>query len=517
MSGLEHYRMLIDGRWVGAEDGGSFESLNPATGAAWATIPEATADDVDRAVQAAHRAFTEGPWAKFTPTERGRSLRRLADLLAEKSEELGRTETIDSGKMLKETRWQAKYIAEFFHYYAGCADKIHGDTMPIDKPDLCVFTLREPLGVVAAVVPWNSQLFLVAVKIGPALAAGNTVVLKASEQASAAMLEFGKLIEAAGIPPGVVNIVTGHGEPCGKVLTSHPLVQRISFTGGPQAARHVLHNSAENFAEVSLELGGKSPFLVFEDADIESAVNGSIAGIFGATGVKDFAGGIVVHETAGIAALVIAWFLGPRRHRTTPPHSPGFVMIGAGMLWVGWFGFNGGSQLAADGGAAMALTVTHISAAAASLSWALWEKIKYGTASLVGLVTGTIAGLASITPASGFVGPVEALVIGTVAGILCQEAVNLIRDRIGIDDTLDVFAVHGVGGIFGTLMIAAFGAGAWGAQLGALAIVGVFTLVVSTVLLKLVALVTPLRVDHETEVNGLDLAVHGERAYDFTS
>ena len=243
----------------------------------------------------------------------------------------------------------------------------------------------------------------------------------------------------------------------------------------------------------------------------------SDGGIFGATGVKDFAGGIVVHETAGIAALVIAWFLGPRRHRTTPPHSPGFVMIGAGMLWVGWFGFNGGSQLAADGGAAMALTVTHISAAAASLSWALWEKIKYGTASLVGLVTGTIAGLASITPASGFVGPVEALVIGTVAGILCQEAVNLIRDRIGIDDTLDVFAVHGVGGIFGTLMIAAFGASAWGAQLGALAIVGVFTLVVSTVLLKLVALVTPLRVDHETEVNGLDLAVHGERAYDFTS
>ena len=243
----------------------------------------------------------------------------------------------------------------------------------------------------------------------------------------------------------------------------------------------------------------------------------SDGGIFGATGVKDFAGGIVVHETAGIAALVIAWFLGPRRHRTTPPHSPGYVMIGAGMLWVGWFGFNGGSQLAADGGAAMALTVTHISAAAASLSWALWEKIKYGTASLVGLVTGTIAGLASITPASGFVGPVEALVIGTVAGILCQEAVNLIRDRIGIDDTLDVFAVHGVGGIFGTLMIAAFGAGAWGAQLGALAIVGVFTLVVSTVLLKLVALVTPLRVDHETEVNGLDLAVHGERAYDFTS
>jgi len=290
MADLVHYQMFIDGQWVDAEDGKTFESANPATGEAWAEIPEATAGDVDRAVKSAHRAFSEGPWASATPTERGRHLRKLADLLADKSEELGRTETIDSGKMLKETRWQAKYIAEFFHYYAGCADKIHGDTMPIDKPDLCVFTLREPLGVVAAVVPWNSQLFLVAVKIGPALAAGNTVVLKASEQASAAMLEFGKLIEAAGIPPGVVNIVTGHGEPCGKVLTSHPLVQRISFTGGPQAAKHVLYNSAENFAEVSLELGGKSPFIVFEDADIESAVNGSIAGIFGATGQSCVAG-----------------------------------------------------------------------------------------------------------------------------------------------------------------------------------------------------------------------------------
>ena len=240
-------------------------------------------------------------------------------------------------------------------------------------------------------------------------------------------------------------------------------------------------------------------------------------GIFGNTGVKDFAGGIVVHETAGLAALVIAVFLGPRRHRTTPPHSPGFVMIGAAMLWVGWFGFNGGSQLAADGGAAMALTVTHISAATASLTWALWEKIKYGTASLVGIVTGTIAGLASITPASGFVGPVEALIIGAVAGILCQEAVNLIRNKLKIDDTLDVFAVHGVGGIFGTIMIAAFGAGSWAAQLGSLAIVGAFTLVVTVVLVKLVGLVTPLRVDAETEVNGLDLSVHGERAYEFNS
>jgi len=240
-------------------------------------------------------------------------------------------------------------------------------------------------------------------------------------------------------------------------------------------------------------------------------------GIFGEVGTKDFAGGIVVHETAGLAALLLAMMLGPRKNRTTPPHNPGYVMIGASMLWVGWFGFNGGSQLAADGGAAMALTVTHISAATASLTWALWEKIKYGKASLVGIVTGTIAGLASITPASGFVGPIEALVIGAVAGILCQEAVNVVRNSLKIDDTLDVFAVHGVGGIFGTLMIAGFGHGAWVAQFGALIVVGIFTLVVSYILIKVTQIFAPLRVDAETETNGLDLSAHGERTYDMNS
>jgi acyl-CoA reductase-like NAD-dependent aldehyde dehydrogenase len=234
----------------------------------------------------------------MTPSQRGKHLRKLADLLAENSEHLGRTETIDTGKLFKETQWQAGYIAEFFHYNAGLADKIHGDTMPIDKPDLLVFTTREPLGVVAAVVPWNSQLFLVAVKLGPALAAGNTVVLKASEHAPAAMLEFGKLIEEAGIPDGVVNIVTGFGDPCGQALTTHPLVARISFTGGPETARHIIRNSAENFAQVSLELGGKSPVMVFEDADVESAVNGVVAGIFGASGQSCVAGSrLYLHES----------------------------------------------------------------------------------------------------------------------------------------------------------------------------------------------------------------------------
>jgi acyl-CoA reductase-like NAD-dependent aldehyde dehydrogenase len=297
MGDVQRYRMYIDGQWVDAGDGGTFESHNPATGEAWALIPEATAADVDRAVRAAHRAFSEGEWARALPSQRGRYLRTLADLLAAKSEELGRVETIDTGKMLKETRWQARYIAEFFHFYAGAADKVMGSTLPIDKPDMLAMTLREPLGVVAAVVPWNSQLFLTAVKLGPALAAGNTVVLKASEYASAPMLEFARLVEEAGFPPGVFSVVTGHGEPCGRVLTSHPLVQRISFTGGPASARHIIRNSAENFAQVSLELGGKSPFIVFDDGDLDSAVNGSIAGIFGATGQSCVAGSrLYVHD-----------------------------------------------------------------------------------------------------------------------------------------------------------------------------------------------------------------------------
>ena len=292
----EKYSMLIDGKWVGASDGKFFESSNPATGQIWATVPEATEQDVNRAVEAAANALN-GEWGKMTPTQRGKCIGRLGELLAENSEKLGRIETTDTGKMFKETAWQATYIAEFLHFYAGAADKIHGDTLPIDKPDMFVFTEREPLGVIAAVIPWNSQMFLSAVKIGPALAAGNTIVLKASEHASTPLLEFGKLVEQAGIPDGVVNIITGHGEPCGRALTSHPLVARVAFTGGPESARHIIRNSAENFAEVSLELGGKSPFIVFDDADIESAVNGSVAGIFAASGQSCVAGSrLYLHE-----------------------------------------------------------------------------------------------------------------------------------------------------------------------------------------------------------------------------
>ena len=243
----------------------------------------------------------------------------------------------------------------------------------------------------------------------------------------------------------------------------------------------------------------------------------SDGGIFGTLGVRDFAGGIVVHETAGLAALILVVILGPRRKTNIPPHNPGMVMVGAAMLWVGWFGFNGGSALAATGQAAMAITVTHLSAAAASLSWAIWERVKFGRSSLVGTVTGTIAGLATITPVSGYVTPVEALILGAIAGVLCQEAVLLIKNKLKVDDTLDVFAVHGLGGILGILMVAVFGYGSYVAQLGSLAIVGLWTVGVTLVLIYLVKAIVPMRVTPEAEETGLDLSWHGERAYDLTS
>ncbi|MDP6768698.1 MAG: aldehyde dehydrogenase [Arenicellales bacterium] len=298
MAELKNYQMYINGEWVAAQSGKTFESINPSDGKPWAVVPEADEVDVDTAVKAAHRAFTEGPWSTMTATERGKLLRRLGDVLAEHSESLGHCETVDTGKLFKETRWQARYISDYFYYYAGLADKVSGETLPIDKPNMWTMTIREPLGVVAAVVPWNSQLFLVAVKIGPALAAGNTVVLKASEHASAPMLEFAKVFEEAGFPPGVFNVISGLGEPCGRALTTHPLVDRISFTGGPETARHVVRNSAENFAQVSLELGGKSPVVVFDDADLESATNGVLLSIFSASGQSCVAGSrLLLHDS----------------------------------------------------------------------------------------------------------------------------------------------------------------------------------------------------------------------------
>ncbi len=295
---MKHYQMYIDGQWCDAVDGATLESVNPATGEIWATAAVAGETEVKRAVAAAQRALSEGPWAKMTATQRGKMLHRLGDLIGEHAQHLGEIETIDSGKLAKETRAQTGYVSDYYYYFGGLADKIQGATLPIDKPDMHVFTKRVPIGVVAAVVPWNAQMFLTATKIGPALAAGNTVVLKASEVAPAPMFEFAKIVEMAGFPPGVINVITGFGEPCGRMLTSHPDVARVAFTGGPETARHIVRNTAENFAVVSLELGGKSPIIVFEDADLESAVNGAIAGNFGATGQSCVAGSRVFIQSS---------------------------------------------------------------------------------------------------------------------------------------------------------------------------------------------------------------------------
>ena len=265
------------------------ETLNPENNEVWATVPEANEKDVDKAVKAAQNAF-DNSWSNLHPRDRAKYLRSLANQLRENAEHLGTIETIDTGKIFRETETQANYIAEYYDYFAGLADKVEGTVVPIDKPDMQVTTTRIPIGVVAAIIPWNSQMLLTAVKLAPALAMGNTVVIKASELAPVTLLEFAKLVEKSGIPKGVVNIITGLGEPCGKALTSHDLVERIAFTGGPETAKHIVKNSAENLSQVSLELGGKSPVVVFNDAEQENALNGITAGIFGASGQSCIAG-----------------------------------------------------------------------------------------------------------------------------------------------------------------------------------------------------------------------------------
>jgi aldehyde dehydrogenase (NAD+) len=284
---MDRFAQYIDGAFD--EGTAHFESLDPATGIPWAVMPMASAADVDRAVLAAHRAFVQGKWPDLTATARGKLLYRLADLVQAAAPRLAALETRDTGKIIRETSGQIAYVADYYRYYAGLADKIEGAHLPIDKPDMEVWLRREPVGVVAAIVPWNSQLFLAAVKLGPALAAGCTVVLKASEDGPAPLLEFARLVEQAGFPPGVVNIITG-GRDAGQALTSHPRIAHIAFTGGPETARHILRASAENLASTSLELGGKSPFIVFEDADLDSAANAQVAGIFAATGQSCVAG-----------------------------------------------------------------------------------------------------------------------------------------------------------------------------------------------------------------------------------
>ncbi len=287
---MQHYRMLIGGEWVEGAGGERFETMNPFTAKTWATIAKGTADDAGRAVEAAHKALKTGPWGKMSASARGAIMRRFADLLAENAQGLAETEVRDNGKLIAEMSLQLGYVPQIVHYFAGMADKVEGSVPPIERPGYFNYTRREPVGVVAAITPWNSPILLAISKISPALAAGCTVVIKPSEFTSASTLEMARLVKEAGFPDGVINVVTGFGQDVGAALTAHPKVAKVSFTGSDYGGRAVYQAAARDFKSVTLELGGKSPNIVFDDCVMEDAVKGAISGIFAASGQTCIAG-----------------------------------------------------------------------------------------------------------------------------------------------------------------------------------------------------------------------------------
>lgn len=287
---MKRYQLRIAGKAQDPHNATWFQTENPFTGEAWAEIPRGDAADVDVAVQAAHTALTAGAWAEMTPTQRGALMRRLGDLIARDAAKLAAVEVRDNGKLLAEMQGQLNYIPQWFYYYGGLADKIQGTTLPLDKKGYFAFTRHESVGVVAAITPWNSPLLLLTWKIAPALAAGCTIVVKPSEFTSASTLEFAQLFEEAGFPPGVFNVVTGFGAEVGTPLIEHPLVSKISFTGSDATGRLISEKAGRHLKHTSMELGGKSPNVVFADADLEQAVFGAISGIFAATGQTCIAG-----------------------------------------------------------------------------------------------------------------------------------------------------------------------------------------------------------------------------------
>ena len=286
---MQTYQHYINGQFVDPKAGVWFESENPYNGEVWASIPRGDADDVDLAVAAAKAAF-DGEWGQTGPTQRGKLLVRLAEIVEREAARLGEIEVRDNGKLIAEMGAQTKYLAEWYRYYGGLADKVEGAVIPSDKPGIFNFTRYEPLGVIGMITAWNSPLLLLAWKLAPALAAGNTAVIKPSEYTSASTLEFMKLVEEAGFPAGVVNTVTGFGQDVGAPLVAHRHVDKVAFTGSDVSGQKIYQEAAKKIMPVTLELGGKSPNIVFEDADFEAAVMGAISGIFAATGQTCIAG-----------------------------------------------------------------------------------------------------------------------------------------------------------------------------------------------------------------------------------
>jgi aldehyde dehydrogenase (NAD+) len=287
---MQQYQLFIDGGWRDSQSRRWFDTVNPYSGEVWARIPQANDADVEAAVSAAHRAQKTGEWPAMTATQRGLMLRKFAEILADHAEALAKIEVRDNGKLFAEVLNQCRYMTQWFHYYGGLADKIEGIVPPIDKPNVLNLTRYEPLGVCACITPWNSPLLLLAWKAAPALAAGNTIVIKPSEFTSASTLEFARLSEQAGFPPGVINVVTGFGAEAGDALVRHKLVRKVAFTGGEAGGVLVNTSAAKDFKRVTLELGGKSANIVFDDANLDQAVNGAISGIFAASGQTCIAG-----------------------------------------------------------------------------------------------------------------------------------------------------------------------------------------------------------------------------------
>ncbi len=319
---MKRYQLRIDGQSADPAGANWFETQNPYTGQTWAEIPRGDARDVDAAVQAAHRALTTGPWAEMTATQRGALMHKLGDLIARDAAKLAATEVRDNGKLFAEMQGQLNYIPQWFYYYGGLADKIQGSTLPLDKKGYFAFTRHEPVGVVAAITPWNSPLLLAAWKIAPALAAGCTLVIKPSEFTSASTLEFAELFDEAGFPPGVFNVVTGFGAEVGTPLVEHPLVSKISFTGSDATGRLINEKAARLLKHTSMELGGKSPNIVFEDADLEQAAFGAISGIFAATGQTCIAGSRLLVQDSIHDAFVEKLLAVARTARMGDPMDP---------------------------------------------------------------------------------------------------------------------------------------------------------------------------------------------------
>jgi aldehyde dehydrogenase (NAD+) len=315
-------KLLIDGKWRNSASGKTFQTINPATEELIADIAEGDAADIDLAVKAARKAFDSGPWRKTDARDRGRMMNKLADLIELHIDELAELETLDNGKPIAESRnADLPLVVDCFRYYAGWADKIHGQTIPIRGRYFC-YTKREPVGVVGQIIPWNFPMLMVAWKWGPALAAGCTVVLKPAEQTPLSALRLGELALEAGFPTGVINIVPGYGETAGDALVKHPGVDKIAFTGSTEIGGIIMRNAAGTFKRVTLELGGKSPNIVFADADLDSAVNGAMLGLFLNQGQCCCAGSRLLVEEKIYGAMVERLAAASQKRKLGDPFDP---------------------------------------------------------------------------------------------------------------------------------------------------------------------------------------------------